>query len=130
MPYVITDACIDVKDKTCLDACPVDCIYEGGRTLYIQPDECIDCGLCETVCPVAAIHADDRLPEELKPWIAINRGVLRPRGDRLGPAGRRGRQAHHDARSSGGGGVAEEDSRLIGALPSPLRGGVGGGGRE
>ena len=72
MPYVITDACIDVKDKTCLDACPVDCIYEGGRTLYIQPDECIDCGLCETVCPVAAIHADDRLPEELKPWIAIN----------------------------------------------------------
>src|SRR4029077_4167059 len=59
MTYVITDACIDVKDKTCLDACPVDCIYEGGRTLYIQPDECIDCGLCETVCPVAAIHADD-----------------------------------------------------------------------
>ncbi len=50
MPYVITDACIDVKDKTCLDACPVDCIYEGGRTLYIQPDECIDCGLCETAC--------------------------------------------------------------------------------
>jgi ferredoxin-like protein FixX len=48
MTYVITDACIDVKDKTCLDACPVDCIYEGGRTLYIQPDECIDCGLCET----------------------------------------------------------------------------------
>ena len=58
MPYVITDACIDVKDKSCLMACPVDCIYEGGRTLYIQPDECIDCGLCETVCPVAAIHAE------------------------------------------------------------------------
>jgi uncharacterized Fe-S center protein len=48
MPYVITDACIDVKDKTCLDACPVDCIYEGGRTLYIQPEECIDCGLWVT----------------------------------------------------------------------------------
>ena len=78
MPYVITDACIDVKDKTCLDACPVDCIYEGGRTLYIQPDECIDCGLCETVCPVAAIHADDRLPEELKPWIAVNREFFGP----------------------------------------------------
>jgi len=56
--------------RTC--RCPVDSIYDGGRTLYIQPDECIDCGLCETVCPVAAIHADDRLPEELKPWIAIN----------------------------------------------------------
>jgi ferredoxin len=78
MPYVITDACIDVKDKTCLDACPVDCIYEGGRTLYIQPDECIDCGLCETVCPVAAIHADDRLPEELKPWIDVNRDFFGP----------------------------------------------------
>jgi NAD-dependent dihydropyrimidine dehydrogenase PreA subunit len=73
MPYVIADACIDVKDRACLDACPVDCIYEGGRTLYIQPDECIDCGLCETVCPVAAIHADDRLPQELEGWIAVNR---------------------------------------------------------
>ena len=96
MPYVITDACIDVKDKTCLEACPVDCIYEGGRTLYIQPAECIDCGLCETVCPVAAIHADDRLPEELKPWLAVNARILRPRGDRLGPARRRGREVHDD----------------------------------
>ena len=78
MTYVITDACIDVKDKTCLDACPVDCIYEGGRTLYIHPAECIDCGLCETVCPVAAIHADDRLPEELKSWIAVNREFFSP----------------------------------------------------
>lgn len=73
MTYVITDACIDVKDKSCLDACPVDCIYEGGRTLYIQPDECINCGLCETVCPVAAIHSDERLPPELQNWLAINR---------------------------------------------------------
>jgi NAD-dependent dihydropyrimidine dehydrogenase PreA subunit len=88
MPYVITDACIDVKDRGCLDACPVDCIYEGDRTLYIQPDECIDCGLCETVCPVAAIHADDRLPEDLMHWIAVNRdyfgeavsGLGSPRG--------------------------------------------------
>ena len=78
MTYVITDACIDVKDKTCLDACPVDCIYEGGRTLYIHPAECIDCGLCETVCPVAAIHADDRLPEELRPWIGINQEFFGP----------------------------------------------------
>lgn len=78
MPYVITDACIDVKDKSCLSACPVDCIYEGGRTLYIQPDECIDCGLCETVCPVEAIHADDRLPKELEPWLAINREFFGP----------------------------------------------------
>ena len=73
MTYVIVEACIGVKDRACVDVCPVDCIYEGGRTLYIQPDECIDCGLCETVCPVAAIHADDRLPEDLMPWIAVNR---------------------------------------------------------
>jgi len=73
MAYVIAHPCIDVKDKACQKACPVDCIYEGGRTLYIQPDECIDCGICETICPVAAIHADDRLPADLTPWLAINR---------------------------------------------------------
>lgn len=78
MPFVITDACIDIKDKACLAACPVDCIYEGGRTLYIQPDECIDCGLCETVCPVDAIHADDRLPPELAAWAAVNRDFFGP----------------------------------------------------
>jgi NAD-dependent dihydropyrimidine dehydrogenase PreA subunit len=63
MPFVVGAACIDVKDLGCLDVCPVDCIYEGGRTVYIHPTECIDCGLCESVCPVAAIHADDRLPD-------------------------------------------------------------------
>jgi NAD-dependent dihydropyrimidine dehydrogenase PreA subunit len=78
VPFVIAAACIDVKDKTCLQACPVDCIYEGGRTLYIQPDECIDCGLCETVCPVDAIHADDRLPPELAQWTEINRAFFGP----------------------------------------------------
>ena len=78
MTYVITDACIDVKDKACLAACPVDCIYEGGRTLYIQPDECINCGLCETVCPVAAIHSDERLPPELHQFLAINSEFFGP----------------------------------------------------
>ncbi|WP_342358992.1 ferredoxin [Terrarubrum flagellatum] len=78
MPFVITDACIDVKDKACLKVCPVDCIYEGGRTLYIHPDECIDCGLCETVCPVAAIHADDRLPDDKLEWLEINRDFFGP----------------------------------------------------
>src|SRR4051812_22288982 len=78
LPFVIAAPCIDVKDRTCLDACPVDCIYEGGRTLYIHPEECIDCGLCETVCPVDAIHADDRLPAELTSWIAVNREFFGP----------------------------------------------------
>ena len=62
MTYVITDACIDVKDGTCSKACPVDCIYEGGRMLYIQPDECINCGICVSVCPVQAIYEDVDVP--------------------------------------------------------------------
>jgi NAD-dependent dihydropyrimidine dehydrogenase PreA subunit len=78
MPYVITEACIDLKDKSCLAACPVDCIYEGGRTLYIHPTECIDCGLCETVCPVEAIHADDRIPDDKIQWLDINRDFFGP----------------------------------------------------
>jgi NAD-dependent dihydropyrimidine dehydrogenase PreA subunit len=46
MAYVIAEPCIDVKDKACVDECPVDCIYEGPRMLYIQPDECVDCDAC------------------------------------------------------------------------------------
>jgi ferredoxin len=63
MSYVIASTCIDVKDGACQDVCPVECIYEGARMMYIQPDECIDCGLCLSVCPVDAIYADDDLPE-------------------------------------------------------------------
>jgi NAD-dependent dihydropyrimidine dehydrogenase PreA subunit len=55
MTYLIGAACIDIKDKSCVDECPVDCIYEGERMLYIHPDECIDCGVCESVCPTQAI---------------------------------------------------------------------------
>ena len=62
MPYVITAACIDVTDKSCIEECPVDCIYEGDRKLYISPGECIDCGACEPVCPVEAISQDRRVP--------------------------------------------------------------------
>ncbi|WP_264005705.1 indolepyruvate ferredoxin oxidoreductase subunit alpha, partial [Mycolicibacterium sphagni] len=45
--YVIAEPCVDVKDKACIEECPVDCIYEGARMLYIHPDECVDCGACE-----------------------------------------------------------------------------------
>ena len=55
MTYVIVEACIGVKDRACVDVCPVDCIYEGEDQLYIHPDECIDCGACEPECPVTAI---------------------------------------------------------------------------
>ena len=55
MPYFIADECVDVMDKSCIEECPVDCFYVGGRKLYIQADECIDCGACLPVCPVEAI---------------------------------------------------------------------------
>ena len=46
MTYVINEACIDVKDGDCTNVCPVDCIYEGGRMYYIQPEECVNCAIC------------------------------------------------------------------------------------
>ncbi|MEY3734445.1 MAG: hypothetical protein RL347_1804, partial [Actinomycetota bacterium] len=52
--------------------CPVDCIYEGDRMLYIQPDECVDCGACEPVCPVEAIYYEDDVPEEWSDYTAAN----------------------------------------------------------
>jgi len=66
MPYVISKACIDEVDASCIEVCPVDCIhYEEGvdRKLYIEPEECIDCGACEPACPVSAIYAEEDLPE-------------------------------------------------------------------
>src|SRR5438128_758884 len=63
MPYVIAAACIDITDKSCMEECPVDCIVEGDRKLYINPAICIDCGACEPVCPVEAISQDRRVPD-------------------------------------------------------------------
>ena len=73
MPYVIAEPCIDVMDKSCMEECPVDCIYEGARKLYIHPRECIDCGACEPVCPVEAIAQDRRVEDDQKPFIEDNR---------------------------------------------------------
>jgi ferredoxin len=70
--YVIAEPCIDVKDKACVEECPVDCIYEGDRMLYIHPEECIDCGACEPVCPVEAIFYEDDVPHEWEQFTAIN----------------------------------------------------------
>jgi len=72
MAYVIAEPCIGVKDRACVDVCPVDCIYEGEDQLYIHPDECIDCGACEPVCPVKAIFAEDEVPVEWKAYIQKN----------------------------------------------------------
>ena len=80
MTYVITEPCINTKDASCVDVCPVDCIHprkdEAGfdtvAQLYIDPDECIDCGACEPECPVNAIFPQDDVPEEWRNFIAIN----------------------------------------------------------
>jgi ferredoxin len=72
MAYVIAEPCIDVKDKACVDECPVDCIYEGPRMLYIHPDECVDCDACVPVCPVTAIFPEDDLPAEWKQFTKVN----------------------------------------------------------
>ncbi len=72
MAYVITEACIDCVHRSCVKECPVDCIYEGARALYIQPDECINCGACVPACPEEAIYYEDDLPESLRPYLEDN----------------------------------------------------------
>ena len=98
MTYTIAEPCIDVKDRACVDECPVDCIYEGPRMLYIHPDECVDCGACEPVCPVTAIFYEDDVPAEWKQFTPINAeffnenisGLGSPGGAaQVGPAGGR-----------------------------------------
>lgn len=80
MTYVITQPCIGVKDASCVDVCPVDCIhpspnepgFEETEQLYINPDECIDCGACEPACPVTAIFEELAVPDEWKSYIKVN----------------------------------------------------------
>ena len=75
MTYVIAEPCIDVIDQACVSVCPVDCIhFDQGvdRILYIDPDECIDCGACEPECSVEAIRVEDQLPAAWAPYTEIN----------------------------------------------------------
>jgi NAD-dependent dihydropyrimidine dehydrogenase PreA subunit len=72
MTYVIGEPCIDIKDQSCIDVCPVDCIHIADRVLVIDPEECIDCGACEPECPVEAIFPEDALPEKWEPFVKIN----------------------------------------------------------
>src|SRR6184192_702383 len=74
MPYIIAEPCINLKDRSCVDVCPVDCIYEGEDQLYIHPDECIDCGACEPECPVTAIFLDVDLEVGRNILFGKNRG--------------------------------------------------------
>ena len=72
MTYIIAEPCIDIKDRSCVDVCPVDCIHEADRQLVIDAEECIDCGACEPECPVEAIFPEDALPEKWEPFVRIN----------------------------------------------------------
>ncbi len=93
MTYVIAEPCIDVKDKSCIEECPVDCIYEGDRMLYIQPDECVDCGACEPVCPVEAIYYEDDVPSQWQGFKGYNSEFFNELGSpggasKVGPTGK------------------------------------------
>lgn len=79
MAYVITEPCVGVKDKSCVDVCPVDCIYgtDEDDQLYIHPDECIDCGACEPECPVSAIFDEAAVPEQWRSYINKNAEYFR-----------------------------------------------------
>ncbi len=72
MTFVVTENCIKCKFTDCVDVCPVDCFHEGPNFLVIDPDECIDCTLCEPECPANAIFAEDELPEGQEVFIELN----------------------------------------------------------
>ena len=77
MTYIVKDECIKCKLTDCVEVCPVDCFYEGENMLVINPDECIDCGLCELECPVNAIYSKDELPEDQLEFVELNRELSR-----------------------------------------------------
>ena len=82
MPYVICEPCVGIKDKACVAVCPVDCIYEGAREgfpdmMYIHPDECVDCGICQPECPVDAIFLDEDVPDRWQHYTESEPPLLR-----------------------------------------------------
>ncbi len=98
MAYVVTKPCIGTKDRSCVEVCPVDCFYNVKKKKYndrfsvnakeedygmlmIHPDECINCGACETECPVEAIYEDTGVPDEYKEFVKINEEETGSMGD-------------------------------------------------
>ena len=112
MTYVIGTACIDVMDKSCVQECPVDCIYEGARAMYINPDECVDCGACKSICRLDAIYWEGDLPDDQQQHLDDNAGffsqVLPGRSAPLGCPG-----------GAAGAGPLGVDTPLIAAVPAP-----------
>ena len=72
MTYVVTDNCVDCRFTDCVAVCPVECFHGDEKMLYIDPEECIDCGACEPECPVQAIFEDGLVPDDQSKWTAIN----------------------------------------------------------
>ncbi len=72
MTYVVIDNCNKCRFTDCVVVCPVDCFHAAEDMLYVDPDECIDCGACVPECPVEAIYPEDELPEDKQKWTAIN----------------------------------------------------------
>jgi NAD-dependent dihydropyrimidine dehydrogenase PreA subunit len=111
MTYVVGTACVDVMDKSCVQECPVDCIYEGARSLYINPDECVDCGACKSICRVGAIYYETDLPDDEQQHLADNAAffteVLPGRDAPLGSPG-----------GAAGLGRVGVDTTLVAAMPS------------
>jgi ferredoxin len=77
MSYVVTENCIRCKYQDCVEVCPVDCFHEGPHMLVIDPDECIDCSLCEPECPIDAISAEDDLPADQRHFATLNRQLAK-----------------------------------------------------
>ncbi|PHS32200.1 MAG: ferredoxin [Methylophaga sp.] len=77
MTFVVTENCIKCKYTDCVEVCPVDCFHEGPNFLVIDPDECIDCTLCEPECPAEAIFSEDDLPDNQSEFLAINEELSR-----------------------------------------------------
>jgi NAD-dependent dihydropyrimidine dehydrogenase PreA subunit len=78
MTYVITEPCIGTKDASCVEVCPVDCIHsdDAAEQYFINPDECIDCGVCAEVCPVEAIFFEDDTPEQWLSYLLKNKAYF------------------------------------------------------
>ncbi|MCB9569166.1 MAG: 4Fe-4S binding protein [Myxococcales bacterium] len=77
MAFVVTDNCLRCRFTNCVDVCPVDCFHGDQDMLYIDPEECIDCGACVQECPVEAIYDESQLPDDLVRWVEVNASKAR-----------------------------------------------------